>query len=191
MDTNHDPSGEEGEKEAKRQKLEPTTPISTSRRPPNEYDEVMGITQVGPGEAERFEERVEPEFQDIEEELPKEVDTKLESGTHGSGVSHGVFGGSSLQECLDRLNQARVDATAPCYSGVGIASSSKPPQVMSPNVGEEQVHDTLTASSLLPEDESQSRIKEERKEEDATPKSEPATAEAKEEPEDHDSEDSF
>ena len=51
LDTNHDPSEEEGEKEAKRQKSEPTTPISTSSRPPNEY-----ITQVDPVEAERFEE---------------------------------------------------------------------------------------------------------------------------------------
>ena len=46
----------------------PTTPISTSSRPPNEYDEVMGITQVDSREAERFEEGIEPEFQDVEEE---------------------------------------------------------------------------------------------------------------------------
>ena len=46
LDTIGAPSDEEGEKEAKRQKSEPTTPISTSSRPPNEYDEVMGITQV-------------------------------------------------------------------------------------------------------------------------------------------------
>ena len=47
------------------------------------------------------------------------------------------------------------------------------------------------ASRLLQEDESQSRVKEERKEEDVTPKSEAATAGTKEEPDDHDSEDSF
>ena len=68
---------------------------------------------------------------------------------------------------------------------------------MSPNAGEEQihdneqVHDTLPDDRLLPEDESQSRIREERKEEEVTPKSEPATAEVKEEIGDHDSEDSF
>ena len=95
------PSDEEGGKEAKRQKSEPTTPISTSSRPPNEYDEVMGITQVDPREAERFEEGVEQEFQDVEEELPREVETKADLGIHGSGVSHGGFGRSSLQECLD------------------------------------------------------------------------------------------
>ena len=57
----------------------------------------MGITQVDPREAERFEEGVEPEFQDVEEELPRETEAGSEVGTHGSGVSHGGFGSSSLQ----------------------------------------------------------------------------------------------
>ena len=65
IDTEIGPSDEEGGKEAKRQKSEPTTPISTSSRPPNEYDEVMGITQVDPREAERFEEGLESEFHDV------------------------------------------------------------------------------------------------------------------------------
>ena len=66
---------------------------------------------------------------------------------------------------------------------------------MSPNVEEgpihdhEQVHDTLSEDPLLPKDESQSRVKEERKDEEATPKSEPAAAEVKEEIDDQDSED--
>ena len=47
LDTFDGPSDEEGERDAKRQRSEPTTPISTSSRPPHEYDEVMGITQVG------------------------------------------------------------------------------------------------------------------------------------------------
>ena len=118
-------------------------------------------------------------------------ETKPDLGIHGSGVSHGGFGRSSLQKCLDRLNQARVDAPAPCHSGVEHEDSSNPPQVLSPNVGEEQVHETQSASRLLPEDEPQFRIKEERKEEDVTPKSEASTAGIKEEPGDHDSEDSF
>ena len=49
LDTADGPSDEEGEKDAKRQKSEPTTPISTSSRPPHEYDEVMGIIQVPRG----------------------------------------------------------------------------------------------------------------------------------------------
>ena len=55
LDTEIAPSDEEGGKEAKRHKSEPTTPISTCSRPPHEYDEVMGITQVDSREAERFE----------------------------------------------------------------------------------------------------------------------------------------
>ena len=51
-------------------------------------------------EAERFEEGIEPEFQDIEEELPKAPGDKADSG-HVSGASHGGYGSSSLQECLD------------------------------------------------------------------------------------------
>ena len=61
------PSGDEEEKDAKRQRSEPTTPRSTSSRLPREYDEVMGITQVEPREAERFEEGNDSEFQDAEE----------------------------------------------------------------------------------------------------------------------------
>ena len=73
--------------------------------------------------------------------------------------------------------------------------SSNPPQVMSPNVEEEQIHDhdqahdALQEDQLLPQDESQSRVKEERKDEEATPKSELAAAEIKEEVGDQDSED--
>ena len=52
LDTENGPSAEEGEKEAKRQRSEPTTLISTSSRLPYEYDQVTGITQVGSGETE-------------------------------------------------------------------------------------------------------------------------------------------
>ena len=122
------PSDKEGGKEAKRQKSEPTSPVSSSSRPLNEYDEVMGITQVDSREAERFEEGVEPEFQDVEEGLSQEVETNPDVGTRVPGVSHGGFGRSSLQGCLDRLNQAKVDALAPCHSGVDNENPSNPPQ---------------------------------------------------------------
>ena len=42
-----------GEKEAKRQRSEPTTPVSTSSRRPYEYDAIMGITRVGTRESGR------------------------------------------------------------------------------------------------------------------------------------------
>ena len=48
---------------------------------------------------------------------------------------------------------------------------------------------SLPEDQLLPKDESQSRVKEERKDEEVTPKSEPAAAEIKEEVGDQDSED--
>ena len=68
LHTENGPSDEEGGKEAKRQKSEPTPPISTSSRLPHEYDEVMGITQVDPKEAERFEEGLDSEYHDATEE---------------------------------------------------------------------------------------------------------------------------
>ena len=94
---------------------------------PNEYDEVMGITQVDSREAERFEEGIGPEFHDVEEEPPKEPGEKPNVG-HVSSFSHRGYGSSSLQECLDRLNQATNITPAPCHSGVTAEKSSNPPQ---------------------------------------------------------------
>ena len=45
-----------------------TTPISTSSRLPYEYDLLMGITQVGSGEAEGSEEGVDPVHHDAIED---------------------------------------------------------------------------------------------------------------------------
>ena len=86
LDTENGPSDEEGEKEAKHQRSEPTTPISTSSRLPHEYDEVMGITQVDPREAERFEEGLDLEYHDASEdplipEIPEP--TRIPSFSHG------------------------------------------------------------------------------------------------------------
>ena len=54
-DTECEPSDDSaGEKEAKRQRSEPTTPVSTSGRLPYDYDAVMGITKVGTKEVEGF-----------------------------------------------------------------------------------------------------------------------------------------
>ena len=151
----------------------------------------MGITQVDPREAERFEEGIEPEFLDAEEESPKVACEKTDSG-HVSGASHGGYGSSLLQECLDKLNQARSNSPVPCHSRLEIDETSNPQQVMSPNVEEEpiydheQVPDILPEDQLLPKDEPQSRVKEERKDEEVTPKSEPATVETKEELSDQD-----
>ena len=61
---------------------------------------------------------------------------------------------------------------------------------MSPDVEEDQTHES-TSVKPPPESESQARIKEERKEEDVTPKSDAATFGAKDEPAEPDSEDSL
>ena len=76
----------EGGKEAKRHKSEPTTPISTSSKLPHEYDEVMGITQVDPREAERFEEGLDSEYHDATEEPP---DTDRPEPEHMPCFSYG------------------------------------------------------------------------------------------------------
>ena len=62
---------------------------------------------------------------------------------------------------------------------------------MSPNVEEEQTHDITSVKKPSPDDEPQPRDKEERKEEDVTPKSDAATVGTKDEPAEHDSEDSL
>ena len=57
-----------GEKEAKRQRSEPTTPVSISGRLPYDYDAVMGITKVGTKEAEGFDEDLDTaEYHDAAE----------------------------------------------------------------------------------------------------------------------------
>ena len=58
-------------------------------------------------------------------------------------------------------------------------------------MGEEQIHETMSAARPSHDDESQPRIKEERKEEDVIPKSEAATVGTKDEPAERDSEDSL
>ena len=108
LDTEHGPSDEEGGKEAKRQKSEPTTPISSSSRLPHEYDEVMGITQVDPGEAERFEEGLDPEYHDATEnpqDIEKPDPARMPCFPTG-------FGSSSLHECIEMLDQTRSNSPA-------------------------------------------------------------------------------
>ena len=155
LDTADGPSDEEGEKDAKRQRSEPTTPRSTSSRPPREYDEVMGITQVEPRDAERFEEGIDSEFQDAEDVTTGETGEMLEAESHGVGA---------FRECLCRINQSRTEAPATLQPGEGTEKTSDPPQVMSPNVEGNQTHESTSVKPPSPDSESQPRTKEERKE---------------------------
>ena len=90
---NEHSDGLAGEKEAKRQRSEPTTPVSTSSRQPYEYDALMGITRVGTKEAERFEEDLDStEYHDATEE-PTRKEESVKSHNHrlSQGASQGVL----------------------------------------------------------------------------------------------------
>ena len=121
-----------GEKEAKRQRSEPTTPVSTSSRHPWEYDAIMGITSVGTKEAERFEEDLDStENHDATEEPTRKEETEIPQ-LRPEGIQGG-FGSSSLKECIELLNATVRNSPAPLDSGVG-QKTTVPSQVMSPNV---------------------------------------------------------
>ena len=128
-----------GEKEAKRQRSNPGTPVSTPRRMPYDYDAVMGITRVGTREAEGFDEDLGSlEYHDANEttEDPTRKDeTECTSPQQRSTGFQGGYGSSSLKECIELLNTTTKIAPAPLDSGVG-KKSPDPLQVMSPNVEE-------------------------------------------------------
>ena len=68
-DTEEHSDDSAGEKEAKRQRSEPTTPVSTHSLNPYDYDAAMGITRVGTKEAEGFERDFDsPVYHDVIEE---------------------------------------------------------------------------------------------------------------------------
>ena len=188
LDTENGPSDEEGEKEAKRQRSEPTTPISTSSRLPYEYDRVMGITQVGSEEAEGFDEGLDLEYHDATEDLNV---LQPEEHKRESVPSHGGCGSSSLRECIELLNNPERKAPATCHSGPKMEKKSGPPQVMSPNVEEGQTTVKQDPSGSMPSD--LSLLKEEpqvqteqMKSEASTPKLEPSMTDVKEEADEFD-----
>ena len=122
-DTESDCSdGVTGEKDAKRQRSEPTTPVSTSSRMPYEYDALMGITRVGTEEAKWFEEDLgTPEYHDATEEPVKREETDDTQPEPRSTGFQGGYGSSSLKECIDLLNAKNAkpkDTPAPLDSVV-------------------------------------------------------------------------
>ena len=149
LDTEHGPSDEEGEKEAKRQRSEPTTPVSTASRLPYEYDQVMGITQVVSGETEGFDEGFDLEYHDTVED-PNVLE--LETNMREPVLSHGGCGSSSLRECVELLHNSERKAPAPCHSGPKMENRSGPPQVMSPNVKESRTTADHISPSSMPGD---------------------------------------
>ena len=136
-DTDSDVSdGDAGEKDAKRQKSEPTTPVSTSSRMPYEHDALMGITRVGTEEAKWFEEGLgTPEYHDAAEEPIRREEVDDKQPEPGSTGFQGGYGSSSLKECIDLLSAKNArprDTPAPLDSGVDQDSVS-PPQLLLEN----------------------------------------------------------
>ena len=140
-----------GEKEAKRQRSNPGTPVSTPRRMPYDYDAVMGITRVGTREAEGFDEDLGSlEYHDANEttEDPTRKDeTECTSPQQRSTGFQGGYGSSSLKECIELLNTTTKIAPAPLDSGVG-KKSPDPLQVMSPSVEESLTDASATIERL-------------------------------------------
>ena len=125
-DTENGPSDEDGEKDAKLQRSEPTTPTSTSSRLPYEYDLLMGTTQVGSGETEGFEEGNDLEYHDAAED-PNVLES--EGSVRDVGLSHRGCASSSLRERIELLNSISHKSLATCHSGAKTENEAAPPQV--------------------------------------------------------------
>ena len=110
-----------GEKEAKRQRSNPGTPVSTPRRMPYDYDAVMGITRVGTREAEGFDEDLDSteyhDANDTTEETTRKEETEADTSVQKSTGFQGGYGSSSLKECIELLNTTTKIAPAPLDSG--------------------------------------------------------------------------
>ena len=104
----------------------------------------MGITQVGSGETEGFEEGTDLVYHDAAED-PNVLES--EDNVRETVLSHGGCGSSSLRECIELLNNPQRKSPATCHSGANMENRSGPPQVMSPNVKESQP----TADELAPD----------------------------------------
>ena len=116
-----------GEKEAKRQRSEPTTPVSTSGRLPYEYDAVMGITKVGTKEVEGFGEELDTsEYHDAAEEPTRRDESDNTVEPQRLSDFQGGYGSSSLKECIELLNTTSRIAPAPLDSGDGQKDATPP-----------------------------------------------------------------
>ena len=107
-----------GEKEAKRQRSEPTTPVSTSGRLPYDYDAVMGITKVGTKEVEGFGEDLDTsEYHDAAEEPSRKDESDDTVEPQRLSDFQGGYGSSSLKECIELLTATTKNTPAPLDSG--------------------------------------------------------------------------
>ena len=117
-----------GEKEAKRQRSEPSTPVSTPRRFPYDYDAITEYHDAN----------------DTTDDPIRKDETECIVPQQKSTGFQGGYGSSSLKECIELLNAAVESAPAPLDSGVG-PKPTDPPQVMSPSM-----EDSLTDANAQP-----------------------------------------
>ena len=138
-----------------------TAPRSTTGALPHDYDMVMGIAPAEPQESVRFEEGDNSEFQDVVEtaahsqefsDQPDNEESKNSTEAVGAGEFHGGYGGACLRECLERTVPQEPTTSAALHSGAGMwASSSQltnPPQVMTPNMEQNQSQETTPVKDL-------------------------------------------
>ena len=140
-----------GEKEAKRQRSNPGTPVSTPRRMPYDYDAMMGITRVGTREAEGFDEDLDStEYHDAndntEEPIRKE-ETDVDTQTPKSTGPQGGYGSSSLKECIELLSTTNRVTPAPLDSGIGDSAGE---QILLACHGQPQEHRRGTSDRASP-----------------------------------------
>ena len=82
---------------------------------PHEYDEVMGITQVEPRDAERFEQGKDSDFQDAEETAPRETETGDQTESEARGPGGNPWG--KKQRYIARMHResSATECCCPCY----------------------------------------------------------------------------
>ena len=138
-----------GEKEAKRQRSEPTTPVSTSGRLPYEYDALMGITKVGTREVEGLGEELDTsEYHDATEEPTRRDESDNTVEPQRLSDFQGGYGSSSLKECIELLNTTSRIAPAPLDSGVG-QKDATPPHFDVPYLGFVFLHCACCSEDIL------------------------------------------
>ena len=103
-------------------------------------------------------------------------------GRNGTGEEN-----ASLRACIDRITTQEPTTSAPRHSEDGMRASpsnmTNPPQVMSPNMEQNQSQDTTSVRDTPPDEVPLPPKKRERLEEDLSPRSEPTQSDVKEEQE--------